>query len=62
MPICANCKKIRDGQGSWQPLEGYISAKSEATFGHGICPECSRELYLEYHADEPGDHGKDPIS
>ena len=62
LPICANCKKIRDGQGSWQPLEGYISAKSEATFSHGICPECSQELYPEYHAGEPGDQGKEQQS
>ncbi len=51
LPICANCKKIRDGKGSWQPMESYISAKSEATFSHGICPECSEELYPEYHAE-----------
>ena len=62
LPICANCKKIRDGQGSWQPLEGYISAKSEATFSHGICPECSQELYPEYHAEGPGDQGESPKS
>lgn len=54
LPICANCKKIRDDRGSWQPLEGYISAKSEATFSHGICPECSQELYPEYHAEGSG--------
>jgi hypothetical protein len=54
LPICANCKKIRDSRGSWQPLEGYISAKSEATFSQGICPECSQELYPEYHAGDPG--------
>lgn len=57
LPICANCKKIRDGQGSWQPLESYITAKSEATFSHGICPECSHELYPEFHAAESGDPG-----
>lgn len=51
LPICANCKKIRDSRGGWQPLESYISAKSEATFSHGICPECSQEMYPEYHAE-----------
>ncbi len=59
LPICASCKKIRDSRGSWQPLEAYISAKSEATFSHGICPECSQKLYPEYHA---GEHGKDAES
>lgn len=56
LPICANCKKIRDSKGGWQPLESYISAKSEATFTHGICPECSQELYPEYHADGAEGH------
>ncbi|MDE3244659.1 MAG: transporter substrate-binding domain-containing protein [Acidobacteriota bacterium] len=54
LPICAKCKKIRDSRGGWQPLESYISAKSEATFSHGICPECSQELYPEYHTEDDG--------
>lgn len=40
LPICAWCKKIRDEEGSWQPLESFISEKSEAMFSHGICSEC----------------------
>lgn len=60
LPICANCKKIRDSKGGWQPLESYISAKSEATFSHGICPECSQELYPEYHAEGSRDPGDEP--
>ena len=45
LPICANCKKIRTGDSSWQPIETYISQHSEATFSHSICPECARKLY-----------------
>ncbi|MBC8276666.1 MAG: tetratricopeptide repeat protein [FCB group bacterium] len=47
LPMCANCKKIRDDQGYWQQVEEYISAHSEADFSHGICPECIRILYPE---------------
>jgi tetratricopeptide (TPR) repeat protein len=47
LPICAHCKKIRDDDGYWQQLEGYISKHSEATFSHGICPHCAEELYPE---------------
>jgi PAS domain S-box-containing protein len=47
LPICANCKKIRDENGLWQPFETYISAKSEAQFTHGICPDCMARLYPE---------------
>ena len=48
LPICAGCKKIRDDGGLWQPLEGYISAKSEAKFSHGLCPNCVETLYPEF--------------
>ncbi|MCK6463217.1 MAG: hypothetical protein L6Q29_05385, partial [Candidatus Pacebacteria bacterium] len=45
LPICANCKKIRDNSNKWQPLESYISQRSEAEFTHGICPDCVEKLY-----------------
>jgi hypothetical protein len=40
IPICASCKKIRDDQGNWNVLEAYIQKHSEASFTHGMCPEC----------------------
>jgi PAS domain S-box-containing protein len=40
LPICSSCKKIRADDGSWQPLETYISRHSEADFTHGLCPVC----------------------
>ena len=45
LPICANCKKIRDDQGYWKQVESYIESHSEATFSHGICPACLHQLY-----------------
>jgi DNA-binding NtrC family response regulator len=45
LPICANCKKIRDDRGYWTQIETYISMHSEAEFSHGLCPECMVELY-----------------
>ncbi len=49
LPICASCKKIRDDKGYWNQIEEYIRHHSEAEFSHGICPDCSRKLYPEYH-------------
>jgi CheY-like chemotaxis protein len=40
IPFCVSCKKIRDGQNSWQPLEHYVEAHSEIRFGSDRCPEC----------------------
>ena len=48
LPICANCKKIRDDEGYWQRIETYISKYSDTKFTHGICPDCVRKLYPEY--------------
>ena len=45
LPICANCKKIRDDNGYWNQVEEYISKHSEAVFSHGICPDCLKTLY-----------------
>lgn len=47
VPICAQCKRIRDDQGYWKQVEVYVSAHTEAEFSHGICPECTRQLYPE---------------
>jgi hypothetical protein len=47
LPICAHCKKIRDDKGYWNQIEGYIQKYSEASFSHGMCPECSDKLYGE---------------
>jgi len=45
LPICASCKKIRDDKGYWNKIEGYIQKHSDATFSHGVCPECLEKLY-----------------
>jgi hypothetical protein len=56
LPICANCKKIRDDQGYWHQVEVYIHEHSEADFSHGICPECGMKLYPQLY--ENTGHGK----
>jgi len=54
LPICANCKKIRDDQGYWRSVEDYVGSHAEVEFTHGICPECMKKLYpeLEEHPEE----------
>lgn len=48
IPICSNCKKIRDDKGYWEQLELYIRDHSDVEFSHGICPDCAKKLYPEY--------------
>jgi PleD family two-component response regulator len=44
IPICAWCRKIRNDKGYWDGVEAYIESHSEATFTHGICPECAARI------------------
>lgn len=48
LPICAQCKKIRDDQNYWQRLETYLSDHLSVDFTHGLCPGCARELFPDY--------------
>lgn len=45
LPICSVCKKIRDDKGYWNLLEAYIETHSQASFTHGICPDCTDKMY-----------------
>ncbi len=45
LPICANCKKIRDDKGYWNQIEQYLYQHTGVEFSHGLCPDCRKELY-----------------
>ena len=61
IPICANCKKIRDDRGFWNQVENYISDRTEAKFSHGVCPDCVKILYPDLDLDDdPENSGKKP--
>ena len=45
LPVCAGCKSVRDADERWQPLEVYLSHRTEASVTHGICPDCLGKLY-----------------
>ena len=46
LPICMDCKKIRnedaswDDQSSWRDLESFVAEKTDVQFSHGICKDC----------------------
>ena len=50
LPICSNCKDIRDDHGYWKRIEEYLSLHAEVEFTHGVCPDCVAKLYPEYAA------------
>jgi tetratricopeptide (TPR) repeat protein len=45
IPICSNCKRVRDDRGYWQAVETWVSRHSEATLSHSICQSCGPVLY-----------------
>jgi PAS domain S-box-containing protein len=57
IPICSNCKKVRDDEGYWNRIESYIKKHSEAQFTHGLCPDCAKEF--EKSADELAENSKE---
>ena len=53
LPICGHCKKIRDDQGYWNKLESYLSEHTDATWTHGICPDCAQTFLEEARTRPP---------
>ena len=47
VPICMDCKQIRNDGGYWQRVEQYIEEHSEAKFSHGLCDNCLEKRYAE---------------
>lgn len=52
LPICSWCRKVRDDEGLWTQIEEYVSQHTDASFTHGMCPEC----YERCDADARGTH------
>lgn len=47
VPICSGCKKIRRDDGEYEPVEKFVSERSDAVFSHGMCPDCIKKWYPE---------------
>jgi len=45
--LCAWCKRIRDKDETWQPVETYLSNRGESAITHGICPDCLGKAFPE---------------
>lgn len=47
LPICANCKRIRNDEGYWDQVESYIQEHADVRFSHSLCPSCIERFYPE---------------
>ena len=45
LPICSGCKRIRDDDGKWWPIDAYVSKHTDSDFTHTICPDCKDVFY-----------------
>jgi PAS domain S-box-containing protein len=53
IPICASCKNVRNDQGYWIQVEGYLREHSDVEFSHGLCPGCMKKLYPDMDLNAP---------
>ncbi len=44
LPICSWCKRIKDEEQRWQPIDRYLQQRAEAQFTHGLCTECAERM------------------
>jgi len=50
LPICMDCKRIRDDHNYWHKVEQYIAARTDASFTHGLCPTCFKKRVEEINS------------
>ena len=43
LPICSNCKKIRDDDNYTKQVNNYIRQNEKIPFHHGLCPDCVKK-------------------
>jgi sigma-B regulation protein RsbU (phosphoserine phosphatase) len=53
LPICAHCKRIRAGDGAWEPLERFLGSNAGVRFSHGSCPGCAAEWVDDAESARP---------
>jgi PAS domain S-box-containing protein len=50
IPMCMQCRKIRNDEEYWQSVEQYFHDHIGLEFSHGICPACIEKFYPEYRS------------
>ena len=44
VPICAQCKNIRQDEDYWQSVESYVERFMDFSFSHSYCPACKQDI------------------
>lgn len=56
VPICSQCKRIRNDAEYWQQVEAYFHEFIGVDFSHGLCPPCWKQVYGDYVKEQPVSH------
>jgi len=51
LAICSYCKKIRDSDDAWVPVEEYLHRHADIMLTHGICPPCYAQVMKDLPAE-----------
>lgn len=54
LPMCAWCRKVRDGEAYWSSVEEYLLAHTDIQMSHGVCPECKERVRREWSTGSAG--------
>lgn len=52
LPICAQCKKVRDNEQHWHELHQFLHTHMHLKISHGLCPDCFAEQMKAVQAME----------
>jgi hypothetical protein len=53
VPICSQCKRVRNDAEYWQQVDAYFHEFIGVDFSHGLCPECLKHVYGDYIKEKP---------
>ena len=51
LSICSYCKKMRDIDEAWVPIEHYLHRHADVLLTHGICPDCYTKVMKDLPAE-----------
>lgn len=47
LAICAWCRRIRDAEDGWVPVERHLMKHAAPALTHGICPDCTERHFAD---------------
>ncbi len=53
IPICSQCKRIRNEAEYWEQVDNYFHKHTGVDFSHGLCPTCLEQVYGKYLHPKP---------